>query len=253
VPALTRLAVLLIVSIAVLSQASGAQRRAATPEQALWQSANRSRAALKLPPLKWDTALAEAAQQHAQRLAQQNTLSHQLPGEPDLVARAARAGAHFSAIAENIAVAPGTAEIHAEWMASAPHRANLLDPNLDSVGIAISQRGGRFFAVEDFSRAVVNLTFEQEEQQAGALLVARGLRLLSDPTDARRACAQARGFTATARPRSVFRYETDDPGQLPDKLDQGAQSGRYHSAAVGACSSGQSAGFTIYRLAVLLY
>jgi len=38
-------------------------------------------------------------------------------------------------------------------MHSPPHRANLLDKDMDSVGIGVVERNGELFAVEDFSKA----------------------------------------------------------------------------------------------------
>ena len=100
-----------------------------SPEQQVMDLANADRAQQGLPPLKWDPALAQAATQHAQLMAQQPAaLSHQYPGEPDLDVRAGAAGAHFRAIAENIALAPSPQALDQEWMHSPPHRANILDP-----------------------------------------------------------------------------------------------------------------------------
>ncbi len=150
----SRIAAILIASLIFLPQTSFAQQKEAKAEQVLFESANRERAAHRLPPLKWDAKLARAARQHALRMAQQNSLSHQFPGELDLPARAIQAGSRFSAIAENIAEGPSAGNIHAQWMKSPHHRANLLDTDLDSVGIAVTERNGQLFAVEDFSRAV---------------------------------------------------------------------------------------------------
>src|SRR5580658_3901033 len=90
------------------------------PAQALFESANHERAALGLAPLKWSATLAKAAQLHAQRMAAQNTLSHQLPGEPGMPDRASQAGARFSSLAENVAEGPSAEGIHQEWMNSPP-------------------------------------------------------------------------------------------------------------------------------------
>jgi uncharacterized protein YkwD len=38
-------------------------------------------------------------------------------------------------------------------MHSSGHRANILDGNMDSVGIAVAERDGEYYAVEDFSKA----------------------------------------------------------------------------------------------------
>jgi uncharacterized protein YkwD len=122
-------------------------------EQILFDSANRDREARHLRPLTWSPTLASAARIHAQKMAQQNTLSHQFPGEADLAMRVRMAGIHFTSVAENVAEAPTAAVIHQEWMNSPHHRDNLLDADLDSVGIAVVARGGQLFAVEDFSQA----------------------------------------------------------------------------------------------------
>ena len=114
-----------------------------SPESMLLDAANHSRAAAGLPPLQWDAALAAAARQHAQRMAQQNTLSHQFPGELPLQQRAMQTGARFSLIAENVAEGPTVLGLHTQWMNSPPHRANFLDRELNSVGIAVVQSGGQ--------------------------------------------------------------------------------------------------------------
>ncbi len=148
----SRIAALLIASLIFLPLTSLAQQKETNAEQVLFQSANRERVAHGLPPLKWDAKLARTAHQHALRMAKQNTLAHQFPGEPDLPARAIQAGSRFNAIAENVAEGPSAANIHAQWMKSPHHRANLLDTDLDSVGIAITERNRQLFAVEDFSQ-----------------------------------------------------------------------------------------------------
>src|SRR6202140_5642056 len=126
--------------------------------QILFESANHERAAQGLAPLKWSVTLATAARQHALGMAAQNTLSHQLPGEPGMAERAAQAGARFSSLAENVAEGPSAESLHRQWMNSPPHRANLLDPQLDSVGIAVAERNGVLFAVEDFSQEAGKLS-----------------------------------------------------------------------------------------------
>ncbi len=149
----SRIAFLLFALLIFPPLTSRAQQKKTNAEQVLFESANRERAAHGSPPLKWDATLARAAHQHALRMAKQNSLAHQFPGEPDLPARAIQAGARFSALAENVAQGPSAANIHAQWMKSPHHRANLLDTELNSVGIAVTQRNGQLFAVEDFSRA----------------------------------------------------------------------------------------------------
>jgi len=135
------------------AQAGRAQQKLSAPEQALFDAANRERAARGLRPLQWSAALASAARAHAQKMAQENRLEHQFPGEMDLGTRIRLAGVRFRAVAENVAQGPSAAGIHAQWMNSPPHRANLLDPELDSIGIAVAGPNGQLFAVQDFSQA----------------------------------------------------------------------------------------------------
>lgn len=129
----------------------GLLRAQTKDEQTLFDDANRERTQRGLSPLKWDAQLAEAARQHAALMAQQNSIEHQLPDEPEPIARARQAGARFSALAENVAEGATTDEIHDGWMNSPPHRKNILDPQLNSVGIAVVDRGAQLFAVQDLA------------------------------------------------------------------------------------------------------
>ena len=86
-------------------------------------------------------------------MAQEGPIAHQYGGEADLSGRAAQAGAHFSVIEENVAVGPSADAIHEEWMHSPGHRANLLRPDVDRVGVAVVAARGVLYAVADYSRA----------------------------------------------------------------------------------------------------
>src|SRR5580704_15540070 len=148
----------------------------ASSEGQLFASLNRERASLGLPVLQWDDALAAAARQHAARMAQLNQMSHQLPGEQGLLARLSEAGAHFSVIAENVAIGPAPAVIHTMWMHSPGHRANILSPQLTAVGIAVVQGNSGLFAAQDFSQKVVTSNSDQQVQQVISQLASRGLQ-----------------------------------------------------------------------------
>jgi uncharacterized protein YkwD len=259
----------LIASLLILSAGTGESVRAQAPhgsaERILFDAANRDREARRLRPLRWDNSLASGARQHAQRMAQQNVLSHQLPGEEDFKARALRAGARFSSLAENIAEGPDAPGIHIQWMNSPPHRENLLDPKLDSIGIAVAERGGEMFAVEDFSLAVADLSLEEQELQVASVLIDRNLNVMNDVrgkgaaearamvNEARNACSQTGQYVGTRRTSFVVRYTTADLSHLPSSLSQELRKNEFHSAAVGACRSFEKSEFSNYRLAVLLF
>jgi hypothetical protein len=242
----------LLGSLFLLPVAHSALPVDASSERVLFDAANRERAAQGLSQLQWDASLASAARQHAMRMVQQNTLSHQFPGELPLQQRATQAGARFHIIAENVAEGPNATGIHVQWMNSAPHRANLLDPQLSAIGIAVAQAGNYLFAVEDFSQAIANLELDAQELQVSAQLASRGLRMMSGTNEARKTCDMDRGF-AGLRPSVVIRYETADLRQIPQELDGKLQSGKFRAAAVGACEAGGGSGFVRFRIAVLLY
>jgi uncharacterized protein YkwD len=219
--------------------------------------ANEARAQAGVGPLVWDQALAAAALQHCLRMAAEGPISHQYSGEPDLSERTAEAGAHFSVIEENVAIGPTGSAIHEEWMHSPGHRANLLSPDVDRVGIAVVAARGVLYAVADYSRAVEQLTATQVEARVAALIRVSGVAILRDPSLARAACAMDEGMPRAAggpMPRFVMRWQDADLSQLPQALTDRIASGNYRQAAVGSCPaqiSGES--FTAYRVAVLLY
>jgi hypothetical protein len=248
---------LAVVAPAVLAQAprQGGQPQPIQPES--WQIvvlANQARAAHGAGPLRWDPALAEAARQHCLRMAAEGPISHRYGGEPDVSGRAGQAGAHFSLIEENVAIGPTPAAIHDEWMHSEGHRDNLLNPDVDRVGVAVVASRGVLYAVADYERAVPVLTQAQVEADVARLVRAQGLTLLADPTAARAYCVQARGTKAGSRPGFSMLWQDADLSRLPQALADRIASGHYRQAAVGSCPPQEVEGsFTAYRVAVLLY
>lgn len=235
------------------SQTSNAQVLPPQAEQ-LFALANQTRATQGLGTLAWDPALAAAALQHCKRMVTEGPISHRYGGEPDLTSRAGQAGAHFSLIEENIAVGANPANIHNAWMNSPGHRANLLSPDIDRVGIAVMQSGEVIFAVADYSRGVQALTQAQVEAHFADMLKARGLTIVKDESQARAYCASSGRFTGADAPGFLMRWQNPDISQLPQGLAARVASGDYHRAAVGSCPAQDVEGaFTIYRVAVLLY
>jgi len=222
-------------------------------DRVLFDAANRERAARGLPALRWDPSLARAARDHALLMARTASVSHQYPGEPAFSTRIAQAGARFSVAAENVGNGASPLDLHDAWMKSPPHRANLLDSRVDSIGIALVERNGFVYGVQDFARLTPVLTLDEQERQVGALLAARGLRLLESTGDVRKTCAVDRGVAPGLHPKYLFRYLTAEIRELPAELLGELRSGRYQSASVGACEAASDDGFSGYRIAVLLY
>jgi hypothetical protein len=222
-------------------------------EQYLQAAADHERAALGLAPLRRDEALVEAARAHAWQMVEHNTISHQFPHEIDLAARGSAAGARFSLISENVAQSPSALKIHTAWMNSEGHRHNLLDPQVDAVGIAVIARGGELFAVEDFEKTVKDLSLSQQEQAVAADVSRWGVSIESADASARKTCAGEEEAKAARGAGFIMRYTTSDLTRMPEQLRSRLQTGKYASAVVAACSKEEGEQFSMYRLAVLLY
>jgi len=224
--------------------------------QELFGLANNVRAEQGLRPLEWDPALASAALQHCLRMVGKAQISHQFDGEPDLNVRAGDAGAKFSQISENVATGAKPASIHTAWLESPGHRANLLNPDSDHVGMAVVSVGDTMYAVADFTRAEPALSQSQVEEAFAALLRAKGLEIYPDPTDARAYCAQPDGtrYSGTTGPTFLVRWQGSDTSQLPPELVTRIQASSFHQASVGNCPpQNQTGSFTLYRIAILFY
>jgi len=224
--------------------------------EALMTLANQARSAAGAPPLKWDPSLASAALEHCRWMVREGQLAHRYGGEPDLAQRAALAGAHFSLIEENIALGSNVGEIHDGWMNSPTHRANMLNPQVDRVGIAVLPTNGVLYTVADFDRGVEVLKPAEVESAVAALLRGKGLTILDKNADARAYCSQGDDAPRSTSPQPGFRmlWQASDLTQLPAPLVERIASGRYRKAAVGSCPAQSSRGaFSAYRVAVLLY
>jgi uncharacterized protein YkwD len=216
---------------------------------------NQARAEAGAASLQWDSTLAASALQHCRMMAASGGISHQYRGEPDLSTRAAQAGAHFSLIEENVAMAPSPAAIHQAWMQSPGHRENLLSPDVDRVGIAVVYARGEFYAVADYSAAVENLSPAQVEARIAALVRVSGVAILRDPALARSTCANDDDIRSSgARPAWMIRWQDSDLSHLPRQLVSQLGSGKYRQAAIGNCPAQDDGNaFASYRVAVLLY
>lgn len=237
-----------------LAPASFAAQKLSDNERILFDAANNERAERSLPALHWDESLAAAARKHANRMAFYNMLEHQLSGEPDLKARLTEAGARFSMIAENIAVAPNSETIHTGWMNSPGHRGNILNPRLTAVGIAAVRGSGGLFAVQDFSLPVTVLSIEQQERKVISLVTAAGVRRVAASDDARKTCDLERGVSVSGN-RSVqsMRFEVSDLSKLPESVERNLRGLSFQKAEVGACRASSASGFAQYRVAILLF
>ena len=211
----------------------------ATPPEAwqIVQLVNQARAEAGARPLQWDTALAEAARQHCLRMATEDSIEDQFDGEPNLTERASHAGAHFSSIAESVAVGSAPTDIHGKWMSSPGDRTNLLNPQMDRIGVAIVSSRGTLYAVADLVRTVPVLTQIQVEATIAGLLRRSGITVLHDPTAARAVCATDKPLSrgeVGRHPGFVLRWQESDLTHLPQALMEQIKTPRYSQAEVGS-------------------
>ena len=244
IPACTALGLCLAVFAALRA---GAQRTGA--EQYFAMSVNEERAAAGLPGLAWNGPLAYVAHQHAERMAAANTMSHQLRGEPELSERAATTGTNYPVLAENVGVGPSPADLHRALMNSPHHRENILDPKVNSIGIAVVFARGSLWVVEDFALDLPKIPLADQERRVAGLVQSTGMLDVIPTAEARSMCAMSSGFVGT-RPAFTMRYTADALNRLPDELLARLSQGGVSWAAVGAC---RPAGSGMYNIAVVLY
>ncbi|MEO6803151.1 MAG: CAP domain-containing protein [Granulicella sp.] len=167
----------------------------------LLSALNQERTSRGITPVRLDAALTQVAVAHAHLMADHGSISHRFSGELNLSARNSAVGAHFDRITENVAEGPTAVALHDAWMHSPGHRANILDRAVDAVGIAVVERSGQLYAVQDFQRTVDNLALDQQEAAVGILLDRAGLELIPG-ADARLTCAMLLDMPAHNNPAS---------------------------------------------------
>jgi uncharacterized protein YkwD len=134
-----RISVLVLAALAALplAGAGSAATMQAQREEALVGAVNGVRTAHGLRPVAVDRALTRAARGHSAWMVRTQTFVH---GATAI--RMRRSGAAGPCFGENLAWGAGTRaaarELVQMWLASPPHRANLLRPGFRRVGVGVS-------------------------------------------------------------------------------------------------------------------
>jgi len=126
-------------------------------ETALIRAINEERRAAGVGELRVSPDLAAAARDHSRTMAAASVLSHTSPDGRSPAMRLVLAGIFFSASGENVASSSSfdAGRIHEALMGSPGHRANILDPGFDTVGIgAAGSWPGLIYVTEDFIRTL---------------------------------------------------------------------------------------------------
>ena len=134
---------LLVAAVLLLFGGVAARAEAVDAEGAFVARIAQERAAQGLPGLPVASDLQAVARRHAHRMADQGTKFHNpnLGSEVD----------NWLLLAENVGFGPTVEDLHQAFMASAPHRANILNGDVTQVGIGAVHAGdGRLYVVQVF-------------------------------------------------------------------------------------------------------
>ncbi len=108
------------------------------PDEQLLGMVNAARESEDLAAVVRLPALDALARAHATAMRDRQNLSHDV-GDGSPADRAERAGLVARAVGENVAHAPDAARAHRMLWASPSHRANLLEPSFDAIGIGAAR------------------------------------------------------------------------------------------------------------------
>jgi len=214
--------------------------------------ANAARKQAGAPPLTLDSGLSQAARVHAQAMVDAQQLSHQFKGEPSLPQRlAATTNLQLDQAGENVALDYDAQHAHEHLMLSPPHRANLLNPAYNVVGLGVVRSGDRLYIAQDFGHALPNYSAEEVKDRI-ATSVNQLRRRSSLPELPRRdlltadeaACSMAQADKlGTAQVRkmatqsTVLTYTSLRPETLPSGTSHAIASRNLHSFSIGTCYS----------------
>lgn len=116
-------------------------------ENAMIDSVNRERTERGLNALKFDSKLREVARFHSADMFKRGYFSHYSPEGKTVADRAEKFGVAYLVIGENLAYAPSLELAHSGLMNSEGHRANILSPDYNKIGIGVMDGGeyGKMF------------------------------------------------------------------------------------------------------------
>jgi uncharacterized protein YkwD len=219
-------------------------------EQRLLVLANQSRQQAGAPPLTVDAGLSQAARIHAQAMVQARRLSHQFDGEPSLPQRlAAATRLQLQQEGENIALDYDAEHGHEHLMLSPPHRANLLNPAYNLVGLGVVRSGNQIYIVQDFGSALPKYSLAEVKERVAAA-VNQMRRQASRPELQRRdwrdadatACSMAQsdklGMPVDGSPAerfTVLTYTSLHPQVLPGGAAHAVAGRDLRSFSIGVC------------------
>jgi uncharacterized protein YkwD len=134
----------LVLAVFVLGAATARPAGATTTENDVRSKINSARSARGIPRLTSRSDLVAVARGQAQRMAARNALYH----NPNLATQVR----NFRWVGENVGYGPSVATVHSAFMASAGHKANLLDRDYTEVGVGAVWANGRVWIAQVFRK-----------------------------------------------------------------------------------------------------
>ena len=108
---------------------------------------NKERTSRGLRSLQYDGKLRDVGRIHSKDMFERGYFSHYSPEGASVANRAEKYGVEYLAIGENLAYAPTLELAHQGLMNSEGHRANILSPDFNKIGIGVIDGGlyGKMF------------------------------------------------------------------------------------------------------------
>lgn len=219
-------------------------------EQQLLALANQARRQAGVPPLNLDSGLSRAARAHAQTMLEERKLSHQFQDEPALPQRLASGSRLLlDQEGENVALDYDAQHGHEHLMHSPPHRANLLNPAYNVVGLGVVRSGDRLYIVQDFGHTVPNYPANEVKERVALALQHKRQQVNRTPLPRHDlpnadhiACSMAQSDQLSISPvrslaehYTVLTYTSLHPESLPKQATHAISSRNLRAFSVGTC------------------
>lgn len=242
-----------------------AQAGLSRDEQELLALLNQERANAGLSKFSFSEQLSHAAQSHTELLVEHGQLSHQFQGEPGLADRVGATGLRYEASGENVALASNIEEAHQGLMHSLPHRANILNPQYNEVGISVMVRHGTLFVTEDFAHTLPTFTEDQfRDGFVAAFNKARttnGRAAINAQPDSRlREAACSEGTKVNEMVNRMYGasdwivFTSVQPEPLPAEVLKAAADSTFRRMNLGVCYlPRKESGYAMFRVVAVFY
>jgi uncharacterized protein YkwD len=234
-----------ICAVIVLASAATTAASSSPAEQQILDQLNMQRQKAGFAALAWNDQVAEAARRHSQTMAENGGISHQFTGEAALPERVAALGVRFTVSAENVARTEYVEDVHLALMNSPGHRANMLNPAYNAIGIGVVEHKGKIYVTQDFvyqvqeySEAQFSTAFAEAytanpKSRGGARIDSQPDPLLHDL-----ACAtdgDASKLSGRVEGTYLVVFNASEPRRLPQQLLDRAAESRSQRLSFGVC------------------